>query len=65
MATAVKARPSLAVKVYCTLCTRTVEAVVRLTTSIVGKRRLAVAPGQKCPHCTGSLDAAYVLNNMS
>lgn len=52
-------------KVYCTLCARTVEAVVRLTTSIIGKKQLTVLPGQKCPRCSAPLDAAYVLSNLS
>ncbi len=53
-------------KVYCTLCTRTVEATVGITsTVIVGKRRWGVEPGQRCQHCGASLDAAYVLGNMS
>lgn len=69
MATAARDRSlatkSLATKVYCTLCTRTVEAVVRFTGNMLGKRRFVVEPGQKCPHCTASLDAAYVMSNLS
>ena len=52
-------------KVYCTLCTRTVEARVGLTTSLAGRRHLVVSPGQKCPRCEASLDAAFVHNNLS
>jgi hypothetical protein len=52
-------------KVYCTLCTRTVEATVGITQSVIGKRRWGVEPGQRCKHCGASLDAAYVLGNMS
>lgn len=56
---------ALVTRVYCTLCTRTVEATVGLTANMIGKRRWGVAPGQKCKHCGASLDAAYVLGNMS
>ncbi len=56
---------ALVTKVYCTLCTRTVEATVGLTATVIGKRRWGVEPGQKCKHCGASLDAAYVLGNMS
>jgi hypothetical protein len=53
-------------KVYCTLCTRTVEATVGITSTVIGsKRRWGVEPGQRCQHCGASLDAAYVLGNMS
>jgi hypothetical protein len=55
----------LVTKVYCTLCTRTVDANVSVTVNTIGKRRLGVRPGQKCRHCGGSLDAAYVLGNLS
>ncbi|MGH9627859.1 MAG: hypothetical protein ACRD7E_05915 [Bryobacteraceae bacterium] len=41
--------------VYCPICTHTVEAMV----TIAGKSA-KVAPGQKCPRCTSSLDAGYV-----
>lgn len=56
---------ALVTKVYCTLCTRTVEATVAITSNVIGKRRWGVRPGQKCQHCGASLDAAYVLGNMS
>ncbi len=56
---------ALATKVYCTLCTRVVDATVTVAMSIIGRPRLAVLPGQKCPHCAASLDAAYVLSNLS
>lgn len=68
MPTAVKeVKPkTLRAKVYCALCTRTVEANVTLTTSVVGKKRHFVAlPGQKCPRCSTTLDAAFVFNNLS
>ncbi len=66
MATALKALKEKMIrsKVYCTLCTRTVEAQVGLTTSVVGRRRLVASPGQKCPRCEAPLDAAFVLNKL-
>ncbi len=42
--------------VHCPLCTHTVNAVV----TAKGKN-VFVTPGQKCPRCSSSLDAAYVL----
>lgn len=46
-------------KVYCPMCTHTVEAEIQ---RVQGRhaRRLAVKPGQKCPHCTAPLDAGYI-----
>lgn len=67
MATALKeAKPkTLRSKVYCALCARTVEANVALITRLVGKRQFAVLPGQKCPRCATTLDAAFVFTNLS
>ena len=67
MATAVKdlRGKMIRTKVHCTLCTRTVEALVGLTTRLWGRRRLAVSPGQKCSRCEAPLDAAFVLSNLS
>lgn len=42
--------------VYCLICTHTVEADL-----IPNGRRVVVRAGQKCPRCSSSLDAAYVL----
>ena len=42
-------------KVYCPLCTHTVEALVEH----VG-RHAQVQAGQKCPRCASSLDAGYI-----
>ncbi len=42
--------------VYCLICTHTVEA----DTVPIG-RRMFVRSGQKCPRCSSSLDAAYVV----
>ncbi len=41
---------------HCPMCTHNVPAYV-----IVAGRRVFVKPGQKCPRCAGTLDAAYVL----
>ena len=49
-------------KVYCTLCTRTVDAQVTVESNLVyRKASLRVVAGQKCPRCSSSLDAAFVL----
>lgn len=42
--------------VHCPICTRTVEARI-----ITRSRRAEVKPGQRCPRCGSSLDAAAVL----
>ena len=42
--------------VHCPSCTHNVEADM-----IALGRRIYVKPGQKCPRCSSSLDAAYVL----
>ncbi len=57
--TIVKAMPSTVASgaVHCPICTHTVEAMVVST-----RRRSFVQPGQKCPRCSSSLDAAYVLS---
>jgi hypothetical protein len=51
-------------KVYCTLCTRPVDAEITLHQS-PGSRsaRVQVTSGQKCPRCSASLDAAFVIVN--
>jgi len=49
-------------KVYCTLCTRTVDAEAEVSPNLVyRKAKLTPAPGQKCPRCSSSLDAAFVV----
>ena len=49
-------------RVYCALCTRTVEAAVAVEPNLVyRKASLRVIAGQKCPRCSSSLDAAFVL----
>ena len=42
--------------VYCPMCTHTVRATV-----ILNNRVTRVAPGQRCPRCSASLDAGYVI----
>jgi len=42
--------------VYCPMCTHTVEAMIRFS-----PRAPRVIAGQKCPRCSSSLDAAYVI----
>ena len=42
--------------VYCPLCTHTVQVNV----TYQGKM-IRVTPGQKCPRCSSSIDAGYVL----
>lgn len=49
-------------RVYCALCTRTVEAAVAAEPNLVyRKASLRVIAGQKCPRCNASLDAAFVM----
>jgi hypothetical protein len=43
--------------VYCPLCTHTVDATITYST-----KSARVKPGQKCPRCSSSLDAGYVLH---
>lgn len=42
--------------VYCFTCTHNVEADL-----VPMGRRILIRPGQKCPRCSSSLDAAYVV----
>lgn len=46
-------------KVYCPMCTHTVEAAIERRAGI--KRGAMVTPGQKCPNCSAALDAGYIL----
>jgi hypothetical protein len=43
-------------KVYCPMCTHTVDATVEHHPKHVHVKR-----GQKCPRCSGSLDAGYIM----
>ena len=42
--------------VHCLICTHTVEADV-----VQAGKKVFVRAGQKCPRCSSSLDAGYVL----
>lgn len=44
-------------QVHCPICTHAVYADV----ATLGKQRPRVVPGQKCPRCSSTLDAAFVL----
>lgn len=41
---------------YCPICTHTVETAV-----VTAGRKMLVKPGQKCPRCHSSLEAASVV----
>ena len=43
--------------VHCPICTHTVQATIQGH----GRRSVRVKPGQKCPRCSSTLDAGYVL----
>ena len=43
-------------KVYCPMCTHTVDANVEPQ-----GRHMRVSHGQKCPRCSGALDAGYIM----
>ncbi len=43
-------------QVHCPICTHTVPAEIDLK-----GRRTRVAPGQRCPRCSSSLDVAVVV----
>jgi uncharacterized protein (UPF0212 family) len=43
-------------QVHCPICTHNVAADINIS----GKKALVV-PGQKCPRCSSTLDAAFVL----
>jgi hypothetical protein len=49
------APPAQTGKVYCPMCTHTVDAEIERR-----ELRTIVRPGQKCPRCTASLDAGYI-----
>jgi DNA-directed RNA polymerase subunit RPC12/RpoP len=44
-------------QVHCPICTHTVGADIDIT----GRKKASVVPGQKCPRCSSTLDAAYVM----
>ena len=43
-------------QVHCPICTHNVSADISISS-----KKLLVVPGQKCPRCSSTLDAAYVL----
>jgi uncharacterized protein (UPF0212 family) len=43
--------------VHCPMCTHTVDAQVKHH-----PRYSLVKPGQRCPRCAGSLDAAWIMH---
>ena len=44
---------------YCPICTRYVDGEVMRAATIA--KKMEVVPGQKCPRCASSLDAAIVV----
>lgn len=55
--TTAKTVPTSIGKVYCPICTHTVDATVEHH-----PKNVHVKPGQKCPRCFGSLDAGYIMH---
>jgi len=47
-------------KVYCPMCTHTVDAEIEHHVGR-GAHQSMVRAGQKCPRCSGALDAGYIL----
>ena len=52
-----KPTPTSTAKVYCPMCTHTVDATVELH-----PKNIHVKRGQKCPRCSGALDAGYIMH---
>jgi hypothetical protein len=52
---------TIIVKVYCPICTHTVDATVEREQKRIRKQN-CVKPGQKCPRCSGSLDAGQIID---
>jgi hypothetical protein len=48
-------------KVYCPVCTHTVDATVEREPKR-NRRQHYVKPGQKCPRCSSSLDAGHIID---
>ena len=63
MPSAVMAGAKLPGRVYCTLCARAVDAEITIWPKR-GSRdaSLRTTPGQKCPGCSASMDAALVMD---
>ncbi len=60
------ARPAETAKVYCPMCTHTVDADIQHPVKTAGRfsttgGRDKVRAGQKCPNCSASLDAGDIL----
>jgi hypothetical protein len=51
----------LKARVYCPICTHTVDAEV-VASERGWQGKMKVAEGQRCRRCSASLDAAYVLD---
>jgi hypothetical protein len=49
--------PTSMAKVYCPMCTHTVDATVEHH-----PKHIHVKRGQKCPRCSGALDAGYIMH---
>ena len=61
MTTTTKLAPvTTTAKVYCPMCTHTVDATVEHHPRHA-PRQMLVKRGQKCPRCSGSLDAGYIM----
>jgi uncharacterized Zn finger protein (UPF0148 family) len=54
-------RKTMTGRVYCPICTHTVEAEVTPVDRGI-TRKMKVVAGQKCRRCSGLLDAAYILD---
>ena len=54
--TNIRPAPTSTAKVYCPMCTHTVDATVEHQ-----PKHIHVKRGQKCPRCSGSLDAGYIM----
>lgn len=52
----------LRARVYCPICTHTVEAEVAAVESAWNRSKMRVIEGQRCRRCSAPLDAAYILD---
>jgi hypothetical protein len=55
------AAPAHDATVYCPICTHTVPARVGYVRTASGRKLPRVIAGQRCPRCSSTLDAAYVM----
>lgn len=51
-----QAETATTAKVYCPMCTHTVDAPVE-----AHAKHMRVKRGEKCPRCSGALDAGYIM----